>query len=90
MFEEMEEPFRQLARTIQSVQTWTGQMLALKTLKPKDRQLIEKLEAYADHCRRKPENWLKKSAAEGTTKKLDNLWASLLLDVIMKQDTRKK
>jgi hypothetical protein len=90
MFEKMEEPFRQLARTIQSVETWTGQMLALKTLKSKDRQLIEKLAAYTDHCRRKSENWLKKSAAERAIKKLDNLWALLLLDVIMEQDTRRK
>jgi hypothetical protein len=90
VFENLDEPFRRLARTVHAVETWTKQVLAMDTLKPKDRELVEKLQKYADRCRRKLENWSNKSTAERTVKKLDNLWASLLLDVIMHQDKRKK
>jgi phage pi2 protein 07 len=58
-------------------------------LKPEDRQLVEKLQKYAELCQKKPENWSSKSTAQRTLKKLDNLWASLLLDVIMPRDKRK-
>jgi len=90
MFENLDEPFRRLARTVHSIEAWIKQMLELDTLQPKDLQLIEKLQKYAERCRRKPGNWSNKSTAEQTLKKLDNLWSSLLLDVIMRQEKRKK
>jgi len=89
MFENLNEPFRRLARTVHAVETWTNQMLALNTMEPKDRELVKKLQKYADHCRRKLENWSDKRMAARTIKKLDRLWESLLMDVIL-HDKRNK
>jgi hypothetical protein len=83
MFDELQEPFRQLARTIHSVEAWTQSMLEVKTLSTRDRALIEKLQKYVNSCRKRPENWSNRASAIRVTQKLDNLWSTLLVNVIM-------
>jgi hypothetical protein len=90
MPEELKEPFRQLARTLQSIERWADKLLESRSVSVRDRSLVDKLKQYAARCRKNSKNWTSKSAASRTRQKLDDLWASILLDVIMKPDERKR
>ena len=67
----MKTVFDELREELESVQTWIDKHLA-GPLPAKERQLVESLGKYVEHCRRDPKKWRSESEAMNARIKLKN------------------